>query len=282
MRGHPRTAPQAEKAGCVALTNIGNMKLTLDQSVRKLKLIKVVDNAEAVFVEAGKALRALHAEKLYLDECNTWDEFCLKRWGKSRAQAYRLMDASIVVEMSPIGDKIINESQARALKDVSPQDHKAVMAAASTKGPATAKSLNEAKNTVLAGAAAKASPDKAPVVRDKIGCPVPDKALKFWNRRQEVQDWMAMISEVKCGIERAFKDKDLLYVHIRQSIIGDLNMIREGLSYALPYAVCTSCQGRLADKCMLCRGTGVLSQQLYLKVPSDVRKMHENKVKGTK
>lgn len=253
-------------------------KLTLTQSLRKLKLIKVVDNAEAVFVEAGKALRALHGEKLYLDECNTWDEFCIKHWGKSRAQAYRLMDASAVVEMSPIGDKIINESQARALKDVAPKDHKAVMAAASTRGPATAKSINEAKDTVRA-AAAGAGAGKKEVIRDRIGCAVTDKALKYWNRRQEIQDWMSMVSEVKCGIERALKDRDLLYVEIRQSILGDLNMIREAISYALPHAVCPACNGQLVDKCTLCKGRGVLSESLYKKYPADLRAMHEKMVK---
>lgn len=223
------------------------------------------------------AIEQIHSQKLYLEEADTLDEFCNKNWGWSANYVRRLLQAKEVIKNVPIGT-ITKESQARVLVSVAPEKMSAVVAEAKRIGPITAKTLNEAKNTVLATTSAKASPDKASVL-DKTGCKVPDKALKFWNRREEVKDWMDMLSEVKCGIEKAKKADDLLYIEVRQSIIGDLNMIREGLSYALPFAVCTSCNGQLADKCSLCKGRGVISESLYKKVPAEIRAMREKMAK---
>ena len=92
------------------------------------------------------------------------------------------------------------------------------------------------------------SSSRLPTVLDVTDCPIPVDLLGLWNRREEVKDWMAMLSEVKCAIEKAKADGDLLYVEIRDSLIADLKMAREAVSYALPFAVCPTCNGKLARK----------------------------------
>jgi hypothetical protein len=191
-----------------------------------------------------------------------------------------LVEMGVVVKSLPpeVRTMVLNPRQARAVKKVKPENRVAVITKAAAKGAVTSRTISEA-DSELRAESAKASSDKKIIELDRTGYPVPDKALKHWARRGEVQDWMKIVSEVKCGIERAKKDDDLLYIEVRQSVIGDLNMIREAISYALPYAVCTACNGHLADKCTLCKGRGVISESLYKKVPADIRAMREKMAK---
>ena len=231
-------------------------KLTLVEKSDLKKLITIVDSAKAASIEGGKALLTIRDRKLYREECGTFEEFCEKRWGYKRAQAYRLIDYVKAVEMSPIGDKIKNESQSRALQVVEPKDQPEVFAAAAAKpGGATAKNI-----TAAAKEAAAAKPEP---VLDSIGWKVPDAVLPIWNRRDEVLALMKQASELKCALESAINNEDPLYVELSNSVIGDLKMIRQAISYALPYAVCPKCNGRLQDNCILCNGRGVVSQERY-------------------
>src|SRR6266446_4507724 len=85
-------------------TNLGNHERT-------------IKNTRGAFVTCGKALEAIRDGKLYRAEYPTFEKYCEGKWGWKRAHAYRLIEAAEIVDslkMSPIGDKIETESQARA------------------------------------------------------------------------------------------------------------------------------------------------------------------------
>lgn len=76
---------------------------------------------ETRFFEVGTALETVQRKQLFKDYGYTgFDDYCRKRWGIARSQAYRLIDAARVMQMlSPIGDTMpclpTRESQVRPL-----------------------------------------------------------------------------------------------------------------------------------------------------------------------
>lgn len=112
-------------------------------------------------------------------------------------------------------------------------------------------------------------------VKDNVGITVPAKAMTMWNRGPEVLGIMKILSDLKCGLDKAMKLGDKLYIEMGNSTLADLMMIRQAYSYALPYTVCPTCNGQLIEKCTLCGGRGVISKELYQTVPVEIRKMRE-------
>lgn len=74
-----------------------------------------LDNLRIAFWAAGKALQTIRDARLYRATHATFEDYCQDRWGMTRQQASRLIQAWPLAEaLSPIGDKI-NESQVRVL-----------------------------------------------------------------------------------------------------------------------------------------------------------------------
>src|SRR5208282_5209939 len=112
---------------------------------------------------------------------------------------------------------------------------------------------------------------KAPLV-DAIGCPIPAKSLKCWDRQGEIKCLPQSLSEIKCTVEKGIKS-DPLYIEVGNSTVAFMGTVREGIKMALPYAVCPTCNGQLVEKCTLCRGRGVVSEIRYNTVPLEIRNM---------
>ncbi|GGK94200.1 hypothetical protein Ppa06_64500 [Planomonospora parontospora subsp. parontospora] len=75
-----------------------------------------VDVLRVAFAQAGKALQVIRDARLYRESHPTFEAYVEDRWQMKTSQAYRLIQAWPLAEvLSPIGDKIINESQVREL-----------------------------------------------------------------------------------------------------------------------------------------------------------------------
>lgn len=262
-------------------------KLELNERLDLVKLIKIVNGAEAAFIEAGTALADIRDRKLYREESKTFEEFCQKHWGYKKSHAYRLIGAAAVAQTSPIGGQIINERQARALGKAPAAIRAEIMLEAAKTGTLTAKSITEAINERKNEKDFSDTADEPPrvvggpvPVKDALGITIPAKALKYWNRRDEILDMMKDLSEIKTQIASSQKADDLLYIEVSNSTLADLAMCREGISYALPYTVCPNCNGQLIEKCTLCKGRGVISKRLYQTVPAEIRSMREKRHGG--
>ena len=255
-------------------------KFTVEEGVLLMKLEKEITKNMETSLRWCSNFQLIRDRRLYRRDYKSFGEYTEKKWNLGRRYVDILIEMGLVTKALPpeVRTMVLNPRQARAVVSVKPENRVAVIKRAAKKGPITAKAISEANREVLSESA-PASPDQKVIELDRTGYPIPDKALKYWERDDEVRKLMQMVSQVKVSIEHAKKIDDLLYVEIRQSIIGDLNMIREALTYALPYAVCTGCNGQLVDRCTLCRGRGVISESLYKKVPSDIRAMREKMAK---
>lgn len=101
--------------------------------------------------EIANALKEIRDEALYKKEYPTFEDFCHAEYGISRAYAYRLIESGDVkasVAMSPIGDKLVKESQARALAMVPQEKRVEVLTRAARSGPITAKRITAAATVI--------------------------------------------------------------------------------------------------------------------------------------
>ena len=90
-------------------------------------LEKVIDSRRRSFYEIGKALREIRDERLYCELLfKSFEEYLKKRWDMGRSHAYRLIEASRVIDnLSPLGDVLPeNEAQLRPLGKLKPVDQR--------------------------------------------------------------------------------------------------------------------------------------------------------------
>lgn len=123
-------------------------ELTKTEQSTLAKLEATIERGKKAFVEVGTALAEIRDGKLYRHEHATFEAYTEARWGWKRAHAYRLIEAA-EVKLSPMGDKIANERQARALASVPEPEREAVLEQAAEKAAAenrdlTARDITEA------------------------------------------------------------------------------------------------------------------------------------------
>jgi uncharacterized membrane protein len=89
------------------------------------------------FWEIGQALRVLRDKRLYRQNYETFEEYCINRWEMSRRSAYYLIDAAAVYENVNRGSQILpaNERQARPLTALTPSEQQQVWLKAVSTAP---------------------------------------------------------------------------------------------------------------------------------------------------
>lgn len=86
------------------------------------------ERCRTAFLKGFGYLLLINEKRLYRKTHETFEGYCHERWEISRQYAYRLIDAARVarnLEMSPIGDKLESESQARPLARLDPPQQQA-------------------------------------------------------------------------------------------------------------------------------------------------------------
>jgi hypothetical protein len=96
--------------------------LTITEAVQLSEQEAVIERGLKTFVDVGNALLAIREGRLYRASHGTFEDYCRERWHMERANAYRLIEAAVVVgHLSPIGDTLpANEAQARPLTSLPP------------------------------------------------------------------------------------------------------------------------------------------------------------------
>jgi len=101
-------------------------------------------------------------------------------------------------------------------------------------------------------------------VLDATGWPIPTQLIPLWKRTVEVQALLTILSRVKGALRSAQESKDLLFAEVSfSSALSQLDQAWYDIKTAKPFAVCPSCQGQVADKCLLCRGRGLISEHRW-------------------
>lgn len=246
------------------------------------------DSPHAAFTRIAKGLKAFREStegfvdliveakerEIWTLKYSTLQEFCDKECGISRAWLFALCNTSKTIEeiaaVSGNGAphvpakilKGLTPKQVAPLKGLQPEAKAAVLSSAITRtggGNPTPKTIQSERA-------------KIDIVLDTTGYPVPSRALPFWNRSQEVQDVLTILSRVKGILQKAEQDKDLMWGEINFSTaIPDLSKIWTHIQTAKPYAVCPYCQGMKPDTCSFCKGRGVVSHFRWGLVPSELK-----------
>jgi ParB family chromosome partitioning protein len=113
-----------------------------------------IEKGLKTFVDVGQALASIRDRKLYRETHGTFEEYCRERWQLARSTAYQLMDASAVVENVRNCGQIeapVNESQARPLTQLEPEQQREAWAEAVDTAPGgkvTAKHVQEVVDKV--------------------------------------------------------------------------------------------------------------------------------------
>lgn len=81
------------------------LSLSVPEHQRLDALEDVIEQGRKAFIEVGNALTEIRDSRLYRQDYETFEDYCRDRWQMERAHAYRLIEASEVVQvLSPTGD----------------------------------------------------------------------------------------------------------------------------------------------------------------------------------
>lgn len=233
--------------------------------------------------KVGAALQEIRDQKLYQHEHETFEEFCQQEYGFERAHAYRLIGFAEVkasVQMSPMGDKLENERQARALAPVPEEKRLEVLETVAAKGPVTAKAITEVAKQVAPPAPAQKEKEAKTEHRDKTGYVIPDSILADWQRAEDFSSVLREISKVKSILKKGLEDSDLIFAEVNNTTVSTLTNAYGDLKRVLPYAVCPTCQGRTPKKCATCRSRGFVSEFYYTTcVPEETKRIREKAIR---
>lgn len=230
-----------------------------------------------VCFDTGMALIEIRDHNLYREDFDTFESFCQQTYQIGKAHAYRLI-ASAEIKKSPIGDKISNERQARAISKVPEERREEVVSLAEKSGNITAQSIAEAAAEIVDSSAptASASLHQKEKQVDHIGWEIPVSLLPLWNRRQEIESMMAEITNIETRLLQFQKDKDELFAPVPfSSAVSRLQYVHMEVSNAKLWAVCTTCNGRNRANCTHCKKRGFLNKVQWKMVPSEIREMRK-------
>ena len=84
---------------------------------------------------------------------------------------------------------------------------------------------------------------------DDVGRVIPEPLRATWARRCEPEGMLSALSDVKCALQKAEKERDQVFTNMHfQSVILKLEEVYHSIKFAVPYAVCGLCQG-IGCKC---------------------------------
>jgi hypothetical protein len=245
-------------------------------TTRTLTQLKaIVTRGLETTIEVGLALKEIRDRKLFLEECGSFQEFCEKNWHVTRQRAYQLIDSAEVVASLPanVSTMVVTERAARALQSVPEAQRGEVVERAAESGSVTGASIKQAAQAMRSDASA---------VYDRTGFEIPanSPAMATWDRSPEIQEMLTNLSRTKGLIERAMESKEPMFAEVNYSnAIADLQSSYQLLKVALPYAVCPTCQGRVASDCATCRNRGMVSEFYWkYKVPDKTKEIREKAV----
>jgi len=129
----------------------------------------------------------------------------------------------------------------------------------------------------------KQIPDKVEVQFDETGYPIPPDLLPIFSRKKEAVALLKALSDVRCLIKTVWEADDPLYREVKfNPIKADLDRAYDGLTVAIPYCVCLSCNGKFSNKCKACNGTGIVSRLMYRRFSEELRSMRDRAVEAMK
>ena len=107
------------------------------------------------------------------------------------------------------------------------------------------------------------------------------RSLFSWAARSAPFTRLTALSRVKGALRSAQENKDKLFAEVNfSSALSQLDQAWTDIKTAKPFAVCPTCQGQMPDKCMLCRGRGLISEHRWKTCVTREDKEFRFKAKG--
>ena len=245
-----------------------------------------IKSAETHWREANKRAQELRDSGYWKSKSNTWGGFCqLQGWSAHRLNQIANSEAFLREIEERIGTTVpisITERATRELKKDTPEKAAKVLETLSKNGALPSLSnVAQARKQVAedyepTDPTDQPKPKEPEIVRDKTGVPIPPKPLEYWNRRQEVQDMLTTLSKLKSQVEASREAKDMLWVRVSQHLITQLELCYSHAKDAMPYSVCTLCNGWPKEtKCTFCDGMGILPKHRYQGTDDRIRAIRE-------
>jgi hypothetical protein len=208
------------------------------ESARLAELEPIIESGLKNVFEVGKALREIRDERLYRQTHSTFAEYVEDRWKMSVRQAYRLIEATETVNGLPAqcAQLVTNESQARELTKIEPENRAEVLKAVSENGKVTAKAIyteaRKRKETLIAKIemaifkAPKMTEEQASIFDtfgvaseyvvsaaqgaglDKISIVVGGSELKIWNTKEHLGACLASLKRMSVSSNLKAKPGD--------------------------------------------------------------------------
>jgi len=199
----------------------------------------------------------------------TFSQFCeMNDWTPRRFNQLAAGYETLLTIPKEMGTIVPTESHLRELAKAPEKERESVVKETQKRdGKVTAKGI---KQTVadaeyeMQEPKEMQEPAEPEVVRDETGVPIPPIPLAYWNRRQEVQDIMTGISKLKSALNKSKTNGDLLWSGVHQHLVASLETAYSYAKDAMPYSVCTVCQGwPETSKCTFCGMLGILPKWRY-------------------
>jgi len=185
---------------------------------------------------------------------------------------------SVVKRLKRLEDEaVISETTAEPIKRVSYNKTRKDKV-----GPTLSITPEAISNNTNNGAPPPAKPQK---IYDDMGVEIPKGCLEVWARRDEIKELAAVISEIKCKIERKRKEEDKLFMKVPQYAIDAAEKLYSYLKEARPETVCGSCKGHPeihGGVCASCQSTGLQSMEQYNRLTAIEEKQIRAKAYGAK
>lgn len=235
---------------------------------REIERAKTV--AEKNWFEIGKALCKIRDQKLHKQR--TFEQYALQRWGFKRSRANSLCHTYELLKDSNKSSALdISSAAGEALANVPPEKRDEVLEEAGKNGKPTKKTVR---------AAAKKTKEKSEIPKDREGYPIPTPSMAIWDRRDELKEKLAFLSELKQWADDMQGNSDPLYAEVVFSGLKlDIEKVIRTLKLAVPYVVCSACQGQAPDTCTMCKGRGMISKYRYHGIPATPDDMKEMRQK---
>ena len=260
------------------------------RSKRRQELISTVQRGLDM---TGAALQELRDEDHWKDTGHTtFAAFCKDTFTISKTKLYTILKGMEVVASLPknLQPLITNDAQALALAKLPKNKRADAISKAEKNGGVTAENLclhggqntpktnvtnevtkfrirnspvSDSQRVTNENSKTPLSKKDTKVLYDEIGIPIPDDAIPYWNRRQEVQDILTQITKLKSVVVGGREAQDCQWLKVTNSIANTFDSLRSLISEAKPYAVCTTCQGVPSlqpEGCNFCKNTGLISR----------------------
>jgi hypothetical protein len=269
--------------------------MSIRETQRLAELEKTIARGKKTFVEVGLALAEIRDLRLYKREYSGFSEYCREKWGWEKRYTQYVIAGAEAVRSLPEETRTLvhHETAARELSKVAPEQRAGLVQAVVDAGkPVTAAEIKRhlpppvaappANGTARADARPTLPPPPAAVV-DGTGHPVPTQLIPLWQRADEVQELLTILSRVKGSLRAAQENRDKLFAEVNfSSALSQLDQVWTDIKTAKPFAVCPTCQGQLPDHCTLCRGRGLISEHRWNTCVTHEDKEFRAKVKSGK